>query len=426
MLLDSSKMSCGHRWWPMPTTSKLSRGRGSSRKTMWGRLVARAVLAVLLLGTRAVADPFADQVVGYQIGTDGGAGLDEMPGIVLGPPRGGGAFQGSTDTLSLGLGGWIIVGFTSGSIVDGPGADFTVFENPFLTIGLVTGPPFAEPGTVSVSDDGVTWKTFPCVLDDPPYYPGCAGVYPVFANADDPAAPSPLVPCTIPIQDLVGVPVATFQPPDCSGGDSFDLAAVGLSAARFVRIDASQLEPGAAGTAGFDLDAVAAVHFMPLAPTSTTTTTLTTIGPGTTSTTTPPTFGLGTTSTTLGTGPATPEPCDAPGLDGVQCTLTQLAPAAVCAGQPIAPQMLRTVDKKLRRTRALVGHAARTLAQGKTRMSRRALRAAAHELSGLLTLVTRAPTAQKTSAKTATSVGCRQLLEHRVASVLGAILRLPQ
>jgi hypothetical protein len=57
-------------------------------------------------------------------------------------------------------------------------------------------------------------------------------------------------------------------------------------------------------------------------------------------------------------------------------------------------------------------------------MSRRALRAAAYQLSGLLTLVTRSPTAQRTSAKTATSVACRQLLEHRVASVLGAVLRL--
>jgi hypothetical protein len=110
----------------------------------------------------------------------------------------------------------------------------------------------------------------------------------------------------------------------------------------------------------------------------------------------------------------------------VQCALTQLAPAAVCAGQPIAPQLLRTVDRKLGRTRLLVGHPARTLAQGRTRMSRRALRAAAHELSGLLTLVTRAPTAQRTSAKTATSVACRQLLEHRVAGVLGTILRLLQ
>jgi hypothetical protein len=96
----------------------------------------------------------------------------------------------------------------------------------------------------------------------------------------------------------------------------------------------------------------------------------------------------------------------------------------VCAGQPIANQLLHTVDRKLGRTRALVGHAARTLAQGKIRMSRRALRVAAHELSGVLTLVTRSPTTQKAGAKTATSVACEQLLEHRIASVLGAILRL--
>src|SRR5262249_27679347 len=271
---------------------------------MKGCVVARGVLAgLVLLCGRAGADPFADRVVAYQIGTGGGAGQDEMPGVVLGPPRGGGAFQGSTGTLSLGLGGWIILAFTSGRIEDGPGVDFTVFENPFLTVGLVTGPPFAEPGTVSVSDDGVAWKTFPCPLDDPPYYPGCAGVYPVFANADNPGAPAPLVPCTIPIQQLVGVPVDAFQAPNCSGGDSFDLATVGLSSARFVRIDASQLELGAGGTAGFDLDAGAAVPLTPLAgATSPTTPTTATIGPRPTPA--PP----------LGTRAPTPEPPPPPPL----------------------------------------------------------------------------------------------------------------
>src|SRR5262249_45009216 len=194
--------------------------------------------------------------------------------------------QRTIDSLSLGLGGWIILAFTSGSIEDGPGVDFTVFENPFLTVGLVTGPPFAEPGTVSVSDDGVAWKTFPCSLDDPPYHPGCAGVYPVFANADEPGTPGPLVPCTIPIQQLVGVPVDAFQVPNCSGGDSFDLATVGLSSARFVRIDASQLQPGAGGTAGFDLDAVAGVPFPPPARAASPPTNPTT-GPGHHTTTTP-------------------------------------------------------------------------------------------------------------------------------------------
>ena len=209
---------------------------------------------------RALADPFADAVVSHQIGTGGGAGESALPGIVLGPPRGGGAFQGSTDTLSLGLGGSIVLAFTDNVIVDGPGVDFTVFENAFLTRGLDTGGPFAEPATVSVSADGVHFVAFPCRADEMPYYPGCAGVYPVFADARDPNAPSPLVPTTTPIADLVGVPVDGFTPPPGSGGDSFDLAAVGLAMARFVRIDASDLKPGLAGLSGFDLDAIAAVH----------------------------------------------------------------------------------------------------------------------------------------------------------------------
>src|SRR5262249_19717473 len=162
-----------------------------------------------------------------------------------------------------------------------------------------------------------------------------------------------LVPCTIPIQQLVGVPADAFQPPTCSGGDSFDLATVGLSSARFVRIDASQLQPGAGGTAGFALGPGAAVPLPPLPPAPS-----------------PPTATIGpahTTATTLGTGASTPEPCAPPGLEGVECALTELVPSVVCPGQSIAPRLARTVDRKLGRTRALVGHAARNLAQGKTR-----------------------------------------------------------
>ena len=229
----------------------------------------RLALLIAFVGAvagRAAADPFADTVVDYFIVPGGGAGQAALPGIVLGPPRGGGAFQGSMDTLSLGLGGWIVLGFTDNVIVDGPGADFSVFENAFLPRSaaagvLVTGTPFAEPGTVSVSADGVHFVAFPCRTDEAPYYPGCAGVYPVFANARDPNAPSPLVPTTTPIADLVGVPIDGFTPPAGSGGDSFDLAAVGLSAVRFVRIDASGLKADlGGGLSGFDLDAVAAVH----------------------------------------------------------------------------------------------------------------------------------------------------------------------
>src|SRR5438552_2112959 len=215
---------------------------------------------LLVLAAPAAAGPVAERVVSYTVGAGGGAGEADLPGVVLGGPRGAGAFEGSTDTFSLGLGGSIVLEFTDNVVVDGPGPDFTVFKNPLLVRGTTTEPPYAEPGTVSVSADGVHWRTYPCALDQPPYYPGCAGVYPVFANVDDPGAPSPLVPTTTPIEDLVGVPVGSFTPPPGSGGDSFDLAAVGLHAIRFVRLDGGPIEARLGGLSGFDLDAIAGVH----------------------------------------------------------------------------------------------------------------------------------------------------------------------
>ncbi|HWP66239.1 MAG TPA: thrombospondin type 3 repeat-containing protein [Candidatus Limnocylindria bacterium] len=187
------------------------------------------------------------------LGPLGGGGHEAA---VLGPPSGGGAFQGSSDTLSLGLGGSILVEFADNTVVNGPGADLIVFENAFLPRGLTTLAPFAEPAVVSVSADGHTWRTFPCALDAAPYYPGCAGVYPVFAVD----AVSALVPSTTPIEQLVGVPLAKFVPPAGAGGDAFDLADVGLAAARFVRLEAGERVPGLDGLGGFDLDAAAAVH----------------------------------------------------------------------------------------------------------------------------------------------------------------------
>jgi len=136
-------------------------------------LVALALVAVVRL---AVADPFLDAVVSSTVGQGGGGRAADLPGVVLGPPRGGGAFTGSLDTFSLGLGGQIVVAFTDNVVVDGPGPDLTVFENAFLPTGTTTLDPFAEPGTVAVSADGVTWATFACASEEPPYFPGCAGV----------------------------------------------------------------------------------------------------------------------------------------------------------------------------------------------------------------------------------------------------------
>jgi hypothetical protein len=200
-------------------------------------LVALLALALPMPGR---ADPFLDAVVSVTIGT------------------GGGAFQGSSDTLSLGLGGQIVVAFTDNVVVDRPGPDLTVFENPFPVSGLTTLPRTPSPAPCPSAPTGCTGA--PSRAPRTSRYPGCAGVYPVFANADDPSSPSPLVRSTVPIEDLVGIPIDQFTPPPGSGGDTFDLGMVGLAAIRFVRIDASQIDRRLGGLSGFDLDAMASVH----------------------------------------------------------------------------------------------------------------------------------------------------------------------
>ena len=180
---------------------------------------------------------YATNVVSYSIGEGGGAGKDRLPDVVLGPPHGGGCCAGSVDTLSLGNGGEIVVGFDV-AIVDGPGTDLIVFENAFQISGDPTKVLY-ELGEVSVSDDGVTWKTFPCTATAYPFGT-CAGWHPVLATPEAPV---------------------DVNEPARAGGDPFDLADLGVTHARFVRIrDLLTKIPPGPGTAGFDLDAVAVIH----------------------------------------------------------------------------------------------------------------------------------------------------------------------
>ncbi len=196
-------------------------------------------------GGSIAADRFVTSVVSFTPGPCAGFGQAEMPTIVEGPPVGFGTTEGSTDVVSLGVGGTIILGFAPNAIVDGPGVDFVVFENPFW-VGGNPNDIYAEPGTVSVSDDGVTWTSYPCTaaVQSPPYG-SCAGWTPVMS------AP--------------GNGISPVDYPAC-GGNGFDLADIGVAHARFVRIvdhsgevcptnPAEQLK-----TDGFDLDAIAIIN----------------------------------------------------------------------------------------------------------------------------------------------------------------------
>lgn len=173
-------------------------------------------------------------VESFEPGEGAGYGSNRYPDVIYGEPYGNGLTVGGVDVLSLGTNGTITVGFGGNTIVDGPGVDFIVFENPFQYGQDMI---FSELGEVSVSLDGQTWIPFPCAQDAMPPT-GCAGFAPVLANGD--------------------AGISAFDPA-VSGGDLFDLATVGLSEVRFVRIRDLQ-GGGGEPTAGFDLDAVSIVN----------------------------------------------------------------------------------------------------------------------------------------------------------------------
>lgn len=187
--------------------------------------------------------PFAGRVASFMPGPGAGYGQKRFPDVVLGPPKGGGKLKAGLDVLSLGNGGTIVLEFVGLEVVDGDGPDFLIFENAFLQ-GRGEDPDlgFFELAKVEVSADGATWTAFPF---DTGTRKGCAGHRPVLAHAEeneiDPTDPAK------------------------AGGDPFDLREIGVKSCRFVRITDLTTKGGEEGTAGFDLDAIAAVHSRPRA-----------------------------------------------------------------------------------------------------------------------------------------------------------------
>lgn len=228
-----------------------------------------AATPVLLFG-----GSFPDTVHAFVPGTGAGFGQAYFPGNVLAPPNGNSNPNtpnfSEQDLLSLGDGGRITLRFVNNRIVDGPGPDFIVFENPLQPVGE-PNQSFSEVAVVEVSDDGQNWVAFPFdyippgttgSLLDMANYVGFAGVRPVLSSP--------------------GNGITPFDPA-LAGGDPFDLADIGIPSVRYVRLidtgstttDAQGdvvMDPGNIfsfeGTAGFDLDAVAAIHSEPVDPSS--------------------------------------------------------------------------------------------------------------------------------------------------------------
>ena len=179
---------------------------------------------------------FAVRVFSFEPGEGAGFGQDRYPDVVLGPPRGKGFDAGGLDVLSLGQAGVIVLELGAPA-VDEPGADLLVFENAFRG---PDGALFSETAIVGASADGVTFVDWPCDADDPAKaFPVCAGTHAVLSSPDNGLDP---------------------LDPAVAGGDPFDLLAIGLTSARYVRIRDSGLNPSLAPSGGFDLDAVAVVH----------------------------------------------------------------------------------------------------------------------------------------------------------------------
>jgi len=207
------------------------------------RLPIAACTAALALSSLATAQSrFATSIVSFNQG--GGGGLFDTNAL-LGGPQGAGLSNGSLDVLTLGTGGDVTLGFDV-VITDGPGADFTVYENGFLLTGSTSI--FAEYGYVEVSSNGVDFARFPNAgLPTSSVWgsaPGLAGGMPCLAN-------------------VVTNSIDPFDPV-VSGGDAFDLAElvgdplvlggqVDLSQVHFVRLVN-------ASTSGADFDAVAVIQ----------------------------------------------------------------------------------------------------------------------------------------------------------------------
>lgn len=201
-------------------------------------------LLLLLLATNCFAGEFIDTVYSYKFGTNVDCGQDSMnfPKNIFGAPSPNAKLESPaampSEVLCLGFGGEIVIGLKEKVILDEAGIDFKIFENAF--VNPINSKIFAEPGIVSVSQDGINYIPFPYNFET---LEGCAGITPV---------------------------IGTENPFDANSnsGDGFDLKTVGLSWAKYIKIKDITNQVFADKKhyyydfvlSGFDLDAVAIIN----------------------------------------------------------------------------------------------------------------------------------------------------------------------
>ncbi|MCG8448931.1 MAG: hypothetical protein MI725_05045 [Pirellulales bacterium] len=221
-----------------------------------------AALAILMIvSSVAAADPWADNIISYNAGTNPQAGFTISSSALGEPTRSSVAFGGfpitpfqsaadASEVVSLGEGGELIVSFDE-PVVDDPanpfGIDLLVFGNSFFNLAsfnndgtdLATGTVAFDGGEISLSNDGINFFAVANVDAD--------GKFPTLGFSDIsipfPASgtASVLTDFTKPVDpnfDVTGLNtagvVAGYN--GSGGGAGIDLATVGLSQITHVKI----------------------------------------------------------------------------------------------------------------------------------------------------------------------------------------------
>ncbi|TWT90975.1 hypothetical protein Mal64_13740 [Pseudobythopirellula maris] len=226
-------------------------------------MLALTALAMGLATPARAADPWADAVVDFDLGTGGAAGFDD-PAATLGSPThttapaspyGGpvtpfNAPYGEGEMLSIGEGGWLTVRFdepVTNHAMNPYGIDLLLFGNSFMLLSgfpadaTTTASGFGgEGGIVELSADGSVWVEATGVEAD--------GLYPTLGYRDitDPFPTTALVPSdftrpvdpSIAAADFNGLTTAQIVAlyDGSGGGAGVDIGAYGLSEISYVRV----------------------------------------------------------------------------------------------------------------------------------------------------------------------------------------------